>query len=121
MAARGLRIALACAALVLAPGCGRDDESTGEPPGAPVPTVPKSDPPRQSESEPDATADPVPVEPAPEPEPDVPEAPPEPGGAVAPAEPEPPADSPTNDTPPPPGSDAESFEKFCDSNPGACG
>jgi len=117
---RRLTVALACAALAFAPGCGGDDGEADEPPSAPVPTVPEAGAPTDSEPAP-GPVDEAPAAPEAAPGPPAPAPEPDPGGAVAPAEPEPPVDSPENDVPPPPGSEAEEFEEFCDANPGACG
>ncbi len=116
---RRLTVALACVALALVPACGGGDEDT-QTPRAPVPTIPEAGPPAGTEAETLTEEPDSPVVPEPEPEP-APAPAPDPGGAVAPTEPEPPVDSPENDLPPPPGSEAEDFEEFCDSNPGACG
>ena len=104
---RRLTIALACGVLMLAPGCGGDDETESETGTTPRITIPSDDTttPTATETTPTETQ----TAPAPRTTPDS-------GGAPAPARP----DGPGNDTKPPPDSPAGRFEEFCDANPGAC-
>ena len=103
MARRGLIVLLAV--LVVAPGCGGDDEPETSPP-LPDLTVPQTDaaPPADTSDETDTTSEPPLTEVTP-----------------PPVEPETVPDSPTNDTPPPSDSPAERFEDFCNENPGSRG
>ena len=103
--------------LVLASGvtaCGDDEEEGSDVPTISVPT-----------SEPQTVPQRVPTQPAQPAKPTKPSKPSKPtggqgsgaGGGFNPGKP----DSPTNDVPPPPGSPQESFERFCNKNPAACG
>jgi hypothetical protein len=99
---RGLILLLAV--LVVAPGCGGDDEPEAAPP-LPDLTVPQTDaaPPADTVGS-DTTSEPPVTDVSP-----------------TPTEPETVPDSPTNDTPPPSDSPAERFEDFCNENPGSRG
>lgn len=104
-----MAIALACGAMMLAPGCGGDDEKASDTDTIPRITVPSEDtaPPPTTEAAPPQTQ----TTPAPQTTPQ------ESGGSTAPSAP----DSPENDTKPPPDTPEGRFERFCDENPGACG
>lgn len=106
---RRMTVALACGALLLAPGCGGDDENASETDTTPRITVPSEDtaPPATTEATPPQTQTPPPPRTTPE----------DSGGSTAPSLP----DSPENDTKPPPDTPEGRFERFCDENPGACG
>ncbi len=115
--------------VLLAAGCGGDDELAPQVPGPPaavtVPDAgvsPSGDAAEEDSSSTDDSADPDATEtPTAEPEGTGDTGAAEPdasGGTAAPAEPQ--ADGPTNDTAPPEGSNAQQFEDFCAQNPGAC-
>ncbi len=108
---RHLTIALACGALLLAPGCGDDGEDTSRTEPAATTTVP------QEEEAPDTSTSEAPASTQTETTP--PATDPSSGGSPAPSKPAP--DSPESDRKPDPGSPADRFEEFCDENPGACG
>lgn len=105
-------LATALLALMLAPGCGGDDEQAKTAPEPPELTVPRSEP----ETTPTET-----TEAAPGPDPATAPAPQGEGDGSTPAPRQAPPDSPQNDTPPPPGSPAERFEQECERNPESCG
>ena len=106
---RRFTIALVCGALLLAPGCGGDDENAGDTDTTPRITVPSDDTttPATTETAPPQTQTTPPPQTTPE----------DSGGSTAPTTP----DSPQNDTKPSPDTPEGRFEEFCDSNPGACG
>jgi hypothetical protein len=105
---RLLTIALACGAVLLAPGCGGDDEKASDTDTSPTITVPSDD-----TTTPTTETTPPQTQPTPPPQ----TTPEDSGGSTAPATP----DSPENDTKPQPNTPEQRFEEFCDQNPGACG
>ena len=105
---RPFTIALACGAVLLAPGCGGDDEKASDTETTPRITVPSDDTkPTTTETAPPQTQTTPPPQTAPD----------NSGGSTAPTTP----DSPENDTKPSPDTPEGRFEEFCDQNPGACG
>ena len=108
MTARRVTIALACGMVLLAPGCGGDDEKASETDTTPTITVPSDD-----TTIPATTETPTETQTTPPPQ----TTPDDSGGSAAPTTP----DSPENDTKPQPDTPEGRFEEFCDQNPGACG